>query len=90
MRVRIVYAVAADGRNPDVDRMGTVEDLPDDEAQTMINEGCAVPADEDTAAEGGSDLSGKTKAELADLAAQRGVEVPASATKAELIAALGG
>lgn len=45
---------------------------------------------DDEAEPDGPDLSAMTKAELVDVAAARGVEIPASATKADILAALEG
>jgi hypothetical protein len=96
VKLRIVYAVTPDRMGPDLDRIGTVEDIPDELARLMVDGGEAVPATdeeiaaaEDSSTAGAeSDLSARTKAELLDLAGQHGVDVPASARKDEVVAAL--
>lgn len=68
--------------DPDLTKVGTVADLPDDEARILVRHGRAVlvpSADQ---------LAAQTKAELHDTAAQAGVDVPASAPKADIIEAI--
>lgn len=107
--VKIVYVPDADRRGPDLDRIGTIEDIDPDLARVMIGEGSAVlpdhvdgeepvrnippaepqptmPADVAATPE---DLDGKTVPELRQLAADRGIDVPAGARKPDLMAALG-
>lgn len=43
MRVRIVF-VTDEAGEVDTDRVGTIEDMPDDEAKRLIREGVAVEA----------------------------------------------
>lgn len=51
MLVHIVYVPTADLRGPDLDRIGTVEDVPDDVGRMLIGEGSArVPTDDEAAA----------------------------------------
>jgi hypothetical protein len=60
----------------DLSRVGTVVEMSNDEARALIREGRAV------------ELPAGTKAELRKQAEAAGVEVPASATKDELAAAV--
>lgn len=114
-RLKLVYVPTPDLRGPDLDRIGTVEEFPDDVARVLLAEGQAIPADDDgdeagpnvtvqpgagadTVPVGGpaglpvgvpilsaDDLQGKTKAELVEYAEQRQVDVPAGATKADIV-----
>lgn len=69
-----------------------------DKAQAALQAGTHVAADADgegsekaheaPADEGGDDLDGKTRAELEQIAAERGVDVSKASTKADVIAAL--
>jgi hypothetical protein len=45
-KVRIVYVPTPDMRGPDLDRIGTVEEVPDELARLMVAGGEAVYADE--------------------------------------------
>ncbi len=46
-QVRIVYVPTADMRGPDLDRIGTVEEIPDELARVMVAGGEAVYVDGD-------------------------------------------
>lgn len=102
--VHIVYMPTADKMGPDLTRMGKVEDHPDEVARMLLNDGSArLPTDDevaeyessqqveakaDEALSDGGDLTRLKKAELLDLAGQRGVEADESMTKADIAAAL--
>ncbi len=102
MKVRIAFATDADG-NPDVNRIGSVEDHPDDDAKRLIKDGIAAPAtDQDiadwesteahrrqvAAAEAaGVDLNTLTMDELREQY-PAAAEQPSNAKKADLVAAV--
>ncbi len=97
MQVRIAFVTDADG-NPDVSRIGTIEDHPDDDAKRLIREGIAGQATEQEIADfdtdrqrrrdaGAEDLSDLTKAELRERLPDD-ADVPSSATKADLVEAV--
>ena len=65
-----------------VDGDEPVQTLPPVGPEPVMPAGTPVPPAD------AEDLEGKTKDELQTLAAQRGVQVPAKATKADLVAAL--
>lgn len=100
MLVHIVYAPTPDRLGPDLTRMGTVEDVPDEVGRAMLGDGSArKPTEEEVAefdaarqvetkADEAGDLTTLTKAELLELAESRQVEVPANATKADIARAL--
>ncbi len=100
MKVRIAFATDADG-NPDVARIGSIEDHPDADAKQLIKDGIAAPAtDQDIAdwestqahrrqvavAEAGVDLNSLTMDELREQY-PAAAEQPSSAKKADLVAA---
>ena len=78
MKVRIAFVTGPDG-NIDVDRVGGIEDLPDDEARRLIRNGAAVVATDQELAEWDIELQRRAAAEADGLAA-----VSTSATKGEL------
>lgn len=97
--VTIVYATDETGMGPDVERMGTVEDMPDDLARMWINSGAGREPTEDEVATYNEqhtaeveaereDLSKLLKADLEKRAADLGVELPEKATKADIVAAI--
>lgn len=97
--VHIVYAVDKTGMNPDLDRMGTVEEMPDELARMWLADGTGREPTEDeragfeqqqaaTADATRGDLEKLLKADLEAKAAELGVTVPDKATKADLVAAL--
>lgn len=97
--VTIVYALDKTGHGPDLDRIGTVEDMEPDLARMWLDSGVArVPSDEELAAHNDKqaaaqeaereDLSKLLKADLEAKASGLGVDVPDKATKADLIAAI--
>lgn len=81
-KVRITYSA-------NLDEIGTVREVDADEARILIRESRAVaydPADDADPAE--ALVAQHTRAELAVIAADRGVEVDPKATKADLAAAV--
>jgi hypothetical protein len=62
--------------NPDLSKIGTVVDVDPDEARLLVSEGR------------GTLLPTGTKAELLEQAEAAGVDVPSSATKADVAAAI--
>ena len=102
--VWIVYAPTADRLGPDVDRMNRVEDMPDEVARLWFADGGGRPPTADEVAEyerrqaveaeadevlaDDGDLTKLLKADLEQMAAGLGVEVPAGATKAVLAEAI--
>lgn len=95
--VTIVYVPTPDKRGPDVSRMEKVEDLPDEVARMMLNDGTAREPSEDELAAyrdaqaveekaGSGDLTKMLKADLLALAEERGVDgVDESMTKAAIV-----
>lgn len=102
MLVHIVYMPTADRLGPDLTRMGTVEEVPDEVGRAMLNDGSArVPSADEVAAfeqaraieakaEQVDDLTDLKKDELLELAEQRGVEVSESDTKPVIAKAVKG
>lgn len=97
--VWIVYAPTADKMGPDVERMNRVEEMPAELKRMWIADGSGreptageVAAYEETqqaqAKADAADLGALKKDELIALAEQRGVDVSAAKTKADLVAAL--
>ena len=81
-KVRITYSA-------NLDEIGTVREVDADEARILLRESRAVaydPADDADPAE--VLVAQHTRAELAGIAADRGVEVDPKATKADLAAAV--
>ncbi len=97
MKVRIAFVTDADG-NIDVNRVGTIEDHPAEDAKRLIKEGIAaeptaaeledwdVEVERRLAAEGG-DLSNKTVKQLRDKF-PAAAAMPAGTKKDDLIAAV--
>lgn len=80
-KVRITYSA-------NLDEIGTVREVDADEARVLIQESRAVAYDPADDADPAEVLVGQhTRAELAAIAADRGVEVDPKATKADLAAA---
>ena len=104
MLVHIVIVATPDRSGPDLTRMGKLEEIPDDLARLMLDNGTArLPSDEELAAyeqsrevaakadeatADGGDLTKLTKADLQKLAEDKGVEVPPHATKADIAQAI--
>ena len=82
MKVRITYSA-------NLDEIGTVREVDADEARILLRESRAVAYDPADDADPAEVLVGQhTRAELASIAADRGVEVDPKATKADLAAAV--
>lgn len=97
MKVRIAFVTDADG-NPDVGRIGTIEDHPEEDAKQLIRAGIAGQATEQEIADfdlerqrrgdaEAGDLADLTKAELRERLPDD-ADVPSSATKADLVDAV--
>lgn len=99
MLIWITYVPDADRRGPDLTRMNKVEEVPDELARMMLQDGSAreATADELAAHEeqastaraaDSEDLSKKLKADLEAMAADLGVDVPDGAKKADIVKAI--
>lgn len=56
-KLRIVYVPTADLRGPDLERIGTVEDIPDELARIMVGDGQAVYAEDDSDEQASTELT---------------------------------
>lgn len=81
---KVVEGMAEEGRQPNKAEWDTLRGR-SDAAHAIIQEAAAATEEEETEQVFLEDL---TKAELFELAAEEGVSVPSSATKAQLVAAL--
>lgn len=86
MHVKITYS-------PNLSEIGTVKELPDDEARILIDSARAVAHDPSTdhpADPAEALVKENTREQLVTIATDRGLEVESSATKPEIAAAIVG
>lgn len=81
MKVKYTY-------NPDLSMVGTIVDVAEDEARSLIRGGRAVAVDENAPDPVDALVKAHTKDSLVTLAADRGVEVGDGDTKADIAAAI--
>lgn len=97
MKVRIAFVTDVDGQ-PDIARIGTIEDHPGGDAGRLIKDGIAAEATPDEIADWDAEQARRDEAKATELDGLKkaellaklpdGVDVPGNATKDQLVAAI--
>ncbi len=97
MQVKIAFVTGPDGQ-ADADRIGTIEDHPDEDAKRLIKDGIAAVPTEQELADWDIERARRDEARTAELSELKkadllaevpdGVELPKGATKEDIVAAI--